>query len=173
MEIPVRDVERHKPPRHGPEPVLLWSMLDYYRATVLEKCRGLDEADLARRSVPPSSLSLLGILRHSVQVERYWFERIFLGREIAAPYSTAGDPDGDFNDLGSEPASAVVARFLAQCATSREIAEGRSLDEVAALEREGETVTLRYIAIHLIEEYGRHCGHADLLREAIDGATGD
>ncbi len=169
----VTAVDRPLPLHVGTESEVVWRMADFYRATILVKCEGLEAADLARRAVPPSTLSLLGLVRHSTQVEHYWFERVFLGRDVGALYSTREDPDAEFNDLTSEPPETSVARFLAQCEVSREVARAHDLDELSTLERIDGRVSLRYIAVHMVDEYARHCGHADLLREVIDGAVGD
>lgn len=148
-------------------------MVDFHRATLLMKCEGLEDEDLVRRAVPPSSLSLLGLVRHSTEVEQYWFERVFLGLEVHPPYSSDERRDGDFDELDSEPASDAIAHFLAQCEGSREIARTHQLEDLSVLEREDGRVSLRYIGVHLVDEYARHCGHADLLREVIDGVVGD
>jgi len=172
--VPVVEAVNRPLPLHlGTEAEILWRMVDFHRATLLMKCEGLDEAALARRAVPPSSLSLLGLVRHSTEVEQYWFERVFLGLDVRAPYSSRENQDGDFDDLDSESAAEAVARFLAQCAVSREVAQTHQLEDLSVLEREDGRVSLRYIGVHLVDEYARHCGHADLLREVIDGVVGD
>lgn len=169
----VESIQRPWPKHLGTEAEVVWSMVDHYRATLLVKCEGLEVVDLARRAVPPSNLSLLGLLRHSTQVEHYWFERVFLGRDVPSLYSTPEDRDAEFNDLTSEPAETSVARFVAQCEVSREVARTHDLEELSELARVDGRVSLRYIAVHMVDEYARHCGHADLLREVIDGAVGD
>jgi hypothetical protein len=107
------------------------------------------------------------------EVERYWFRRIFNGEEESPIFNTDEDPDGDFNDLeGAEP-SEVFEIFQAECERSREISAPASLDDLGRKRRQGQEFSLRWIHTHMIEEYARHNGHADLVREAIDGATGD
>jgi uncharacterized damage-inducible protein DinB len=152
---------------------MLTVWLDYQRATLLWKCEGLDGADLARRGVPPSTLSLLGLVRHMTLVEWSWFQRFFSGSDAPEPISTQEDVDADFNDLRPGEAKVDLDRFRAQCDVSRGIvAAADSLDALAASTARGE-ISLRWIMIHMIEEYARHNGHADLLRELIDGEVGE
>jgi uncharacterized damage-inducible protein DinB len=166
-------VERPEFSLAGDEAEILWSMLDYYRSTLLWKCAGLNEDQLRRRSVPPSELSLLGLLRHLAGAERHWFQRVLLGRSLEPLYSTTAD--GEADPLDPTRADEVVQRFLTACDESRNIGSAHSLDEVVPAARTGygRPASLRFIAVHMIEEYARHCGHADLLRERIDGAVGD
>jgi Protein of unknown function (DUF664) len=148
--------------------------LDYHRATLAWKCAGLSAAQLKTRAVPPSRLSLLGLVRHMVEVERWWFRMHATGEEVGFLY----DPDGvglDFEAIEDADAAADLDAFLRECEAARSAAAGRSLDDVVAsrghhTERQ---ISIRWIYLHMIEEYARHNGHADLLREAIDGATGD
>ena len=148
----------------------LW--MDYQRSTLLWKCELLDGGDLARQGVPPSPLSLLGIVRHMTLVEWSWFEEVFAGTETASPIPTDLDRDADWNDLNPSRAMEDMERFQRQCEASRGIVAGASsFDDVAANGRD--TISLRWILVHMIEEYARHNGHADLLRECIDGVTGD
>ena len=156
----------------GSEADVTWSMLDYYRGVLLYKCEGLDDEDLKRRAVPSSNLTLLGLLRHVTKVEHYWFQRCFLGRAQPAIYSTPEYPDADFEHLDDTATDEVLARYLAICDESRAIARDHELSEIAAQDRDGEPVSLRFIGVHMIDEYARHLGHADLIREAIDGARG-
>jgi uncharacterized damage-inducible protein DinB len=166
-------VTRPEPPLSGDERAMVTVWLDYQRATLLWKCDGLDGADLARRGVPPSPLSLLGLVRHMTLVEWSWFDHIFDGSDVPEPISTTEDVDADFNDLRPEEAEADLERFRRQCDVSRAIVAGAdSLDELAASTARG-AFSLRWIMIHMIEEYARHNGHADLLRELIDGAVGE
>lgn len=147
--------------------------LDYQRATLLLKCEGLTGAQLAQASVPPSSLTLLGLVRHMLLVEWWWFEHIFAGGPQAAPINTEHDSDAEFNELDPEAAEKDLAMFGQQCAHSRAIvADSESLN-VCSVSSERKTRDLRWVMIHMIEEYARHNGHADLLRECIDGVVGD
>ena len=164
--------ERPRIPYSGPERLQLDAWLDFYRATVLSKCDGLNEAQLKTRPVTTSTMSLLGLVRHLTFVEQGWFESCFAGRDVVEYYKTESDRELDFTDLDGEDVDEVIARYDRVCALSRELALGHDLDEMCARPRRGREVDLRWIYIHLIEEYARHCGHADLLRELIDGATG-
>ncbi len=155
----------------GDEPEVVWAMLEFYRQTLLFKCEGLDQAQLRLRPIVPSNLSLLGLLRHLTVVERYWFQECLDGQALD-PLYTQDDPDGDFNDLDSAPAQEVWRRYQAQCDISRGITAVHSFDEVVACDLFGTPVSLRFIGTHLVDEYARHCGHADLLREVIDGTVG-
>ena len=148
--------------------------LRVYRLTLEMKCADLDAAQLARRSVPPSTMSLLGLIRHMAAVEHNWFRRVMAGEDLARLYVSDEDRDADWNGAVADPA--VVADAWA--AWRREVAFAEAL--VAATSdlairgrgRGGSTPQLREILVHMIEEYARHCGHADLLRERIDGRVG-
>ena len=168
----VEPVERSRMLKVGSEAEVLGSMIDFYWATLLAKCSGLDEQQLKRRAIEPSSLTLLGLLRHCTVTERYFFEECLEGEALEPLYTSLADPDGDFNDLDSLPAVQVVRRFLDQCERSRVIAAAHSLDDVAYSDVFHSDVSFRFIAVHLVDEYARHCGHADLLREVIDGSVG-
>jgi hypothetical protein len=148
----------------------LW--LDYQRSTLLWKCELLDGEALARRGVPPSPLSLLGIVRHMTLVEWSWFEEVFANAKSPRPIPSEPESDTDWLDLDPLRAMADIERFQRQCEVSRGIVAGASsLDDVAANARD--TMSLRWIMVHMIEEYARHNGHADFLREQIDGAVGE
>jgi len=159
-------------PFSGAERLQLDAWLDFYRATLLTKCDGLNEAQLKIRPVETSTMSLLGLVRHLTFVEQVWFENCFAGRDVLEYYKTDTDRELDFTDLDGEEVEEVFARYERACALSRELALGHDLDEMSARPRRDREVDLRWIYVHLIEEYARHCGHADLLRELIDGATG-
>lgn len=153
--------------------------LTHYRATLERKCDGLTPEQLATRSVPPSTLSLLGLVRHMAYVEQAWFQRALqtnLGEP--RPFTDPADRDLDFN--GAVGTQACVDEAFA--AWKREIARADDWldtqdDAAMATEvvhnRDGATAPVRDILVHMVEEYARHCGHADLLRECIDGATGE
>lgn len=168
--VAIEKVDRKFAPLVGTEPEVVWAMVDFYRGTLLNKCLGLTDEQMALRSVEPSLLSLLGLLRHMTEVERYWFEEIIL-QETSSPIYGRG-ADADLNNLESAPFDEVVSRFLTSCARSRSIASGQSLDRLVPCDMFGKPVGIRWIAVHMVEEYARHCGHADLLREAIDGTAG-
>jgi Protein of unknown function (DUF664) len=165
-------IDRHDPPTVAGERQSLDSWLDYHRATLLFKCQGLTGEQLARRAVEPSSLSLLGLVRHMAEVERSWFRRRFAGQAgLGALYCSEQYPDGDFDLAEPGGAEADFATFTVECDLAREAAAGRSLDDTF-VGRGRETIDLRWVYVHMIEEYARHNGHADLLRERIDGITG-
>jgi uncharacterized damage-inducible protein DinB len=168
-------VERVDPPLIADERSMLDAWLDFHRATLLMKCAGLDEAQLKRRSAEPSTLSLLGLVRHMTDVERGWFRRRIAGETDAAPlYYSDARPDGDFDDLDDAEPAATFAAFDQEVQRCRQVVAGVTLDTLArAPNREGQIVSVRWVYVHMIEEYARHNGHADLLRERIDGATGD
>jgi hypothetical protein len=170
---PTPAVPRVDPELRASELVALPQWLDYHRATLLLKCDGLDPAQLATRAVPPSSLSLLGLLRHLTEVERSWSAGALAGRDVTPVYYSDDDPDGDFGALDSHPVDEVYAAYHAAVAESRAIcAAFTSADEVGRGPR-GPDRSVRWVLLHLIEEYARHNGHADLLREALDGVRGE
>ncbi len=148
-------------------------LLDYlrrYRLTLEMKCTDLDAEQLARRSVPPSTMSLLGLLRHMADVERSWFRRVMAGQHAPSLYRTDADRDGDWNGAVADPE--IVDQAWRAWRAEVAFAE-RFVDDTPDLGTLGTTqVPLRDILVHMIEEYARHCGHADLLRERIDGRVG-
>jgi hypothetical protein len=156
------------------EKAVLAEYLDRYRLTLEMKCDGLDAEQLAERSVPPSSMSLLGLVRHMAAVEFHWFRRyIERQMELPRPFTSPEDRDLDFNGAVADPS--VVAE--AWETWRREVAHAREVydrcDDLGVLVGpEDDKPELRDIVVHMIEEYARHCGHADLLRERIDGRTG-
>ncbi|MGC1418703.1 MAG: DinB family protein [Acidimicrobiales bacterium] len=156
----------------GRERDQLDSWLTSYRETLLVKCNGLTTEQMKRRPVETSSLSLLGIIRHMTFVEQVWFERIFAGKDVIEYYKQADDRDADFNNLDELTVLEVVANYEHAIEVSHEIAQGQDLSTTSTLEWRHRYVDLRWIFLHMIEEYARHCGHADLIRELIDGVTG-
>lgn len=154
----------------GPEGELatLQDFLTNYRLTLRMKCEGLDPEQLARRSVPPSTMSLLGLLRHLAEVERDWRNWISDGDPLPALY---GEDDGDFDGAVAEQAvvdDAYAALEREQAATDAALAAHPDLGE--RLGKDG--IAVRELLVHRIDEYARHCGHADLLRECVDGRVG-
>ena len=165
---------RSEPPFSSDERTMLEAWLDYHRATLLWKCAGLTDDQLRERSVPPSSMSLLGLVRHMAEGERYWFERVLLGSDTPLKYWLEGNPDGDFDDVDSADPDADMQDFVDTCASARTSASSvESLDTIAVKAYPDRPVSLRWILVHMVEEYARHNGHADLLRERVDGAVGD
>jgi uncharacterized damage-inducible protein DinB len=163
------------PPIIADEREMLNSWLEFHRALLLKKCAGLTGEQLKERSTPPSSLSLLGLVRHMSDVERGWFRQVFAAQDVPDLYFTEADRDADFNQLADADADEEFATFAAECEAARQIvAAAPSFDALSKKPtRRGNTMSLRWIMVHMIEEYARHNGHADLIRERIDGAVGD
>jgi hypothetical protein len=157
------------------ERTTLLSFLAYHRAVLARKAEGLTDAQARIAACPPSDITILGLIRHMADVERHWSQRSLMGLAIDPVYwgdaHPDGDPDGDFHP----PADATLAEALGTYRTEIGVAEGiyaaASLDDIER--REDGAHSVRWILVHLIEEYARHCGHADLIRQAIDGSTGD
>ncbi|MDQ3661123.1 MAG: DinB family protein [Actinomycetota bacterium] len=151
---------------------MLRAFLDYHRATLAMKCDGLSEQDLRRQSMPPSTLSLLGLVRHLAEVERTWFRRVINGEDIPLVWSNEGDYQVAYDASGATRAQAFGA-WQTEIEHSRRIEEeAESLDVTGHQPRWNEDVSLRLVMLHLIHEYARHNGHADFLREGIDGSIG-
>jgi len=148
---------------------MLQAFLDWHRATLLYKCAGLTGEQLADRSVPPSGLSLLGLVRHMTEVERVWFRQRFAGEPVDHPFG--GDKTADFERVDPGRAAADYARLTEEFKLADAAVANASLDDTFT--HNNELMSLRMIYLHMIEEYARHLGHADLLRERIDGATGE
>jgi uncharacterized damage-inducible protein DinB len=168
--------DRPEPPLTGDERASLTGFLDYQRATFEWKCSGLDAEQLARRAMPPSTMSLLGLIRHLAEVEWSWFDRFTLDGWRRDPrFFTLDQPDLDFEGAVADPAVAAEAHEAWREAVeeSRAVTARFELDTTFMHARWGESISLRWVLTHMIEEYARHNGHADLLREAIDGATGE
>lgn len=153
--------ERREPPRTADERDLLDGWLDYYRATLRHKCAGLTPDQMTRRSCQPSTMSMAGLVRHLTEMERVYVHRLV---EPGLPllYVTDASPDGDFDDVLPDAVAEDLRVFDEHCARSRQIMTGRPLEQ-----------GLRWTYLYLIKEYARHLGHADLLREGIDGVVGE
>jgi uncharacterized damage-inducible protein DinB len=167
------DVERsegYPARRNDPEREMLRDWLDWHRATLLRKCAGLDAVRLATRSVPPSNLSLLGLVRHMSDTERGWVRQAFRGEQVPDLYYRADAPDADFEETDPAGAEEDFRLYLAECQAVDAALEGAQLEDTFTLKEQ--TLSLRWMWQHLVEEYARHNGHADLLREAIDGSAG-
>ena len=153
------------------------TLLDYlraYRLTMELKCADLDAAQLARRSVPPSTMSLLGLVRHMADVERSWFRRVMAQADAPPLYGSQEVADADW--LGAVADPAVVAdawrAWREEVAFAEKLMAGSPDLGVKGTMKDGTPIALREVLVHMIEEYARHCGHADLLRERIDGRVG-
>jgi uncharacterized damage-inducible protein DinB len=167
-------VNRVEPDRIADERTALDQMIDYQRDTLLTKCAGLTAAQLKHRSVPPSTLSLLGLVRHMTEVERWWFRMHANGENLEFPF----DPDqtgADFDDTADADAASDLEVYRREIDAARAALVGKDLDLVvpSRADHPERTRDIRWIYLHMIEEYARHNGHADLIREAIDGVTGD
>jgi uncharacterized damage-inducible protein DinB len=162
--------DRPEPPYLGDEDQTLVGFLDFHRATLLWKLEGLDDEQL-RRPMVPSGTSLLGMVKHLAYVERWWFQQVWAGREVTYPW-TDEDPDADWRVEPSETTADILALYRGECDASREIVAASSpLDEVAHHPRR--ELSRRWILVHMIEETARHNGQADILREQLDGVTGE
>ncbi|RBY87032.1 Mini-circle protein [Blastococcus sp. TF02A-26] len=161
------------PPIRADERATLEGWLDFYRATLVGKCDGLDDDQAREASVPPSPLTLVGLVQHMAEVERNWFRRVLLGERVPAIHDPDADPDGPDGGFDLAPGATLAgarATWEAEVARARANCDGRALDSTSPFM--GGEVTLRWIYSHMIAEYARHAGHADLIRERIDGATG-
>jgi uncharacterized damage-inducible protein DinB len=174
MFLDPADDPRPSGSRLGDERATLNEYLRGQRLTLRLKCDGLDAENLARRAVEPSTMSLLGLVRHLAEVERAWFRRRFAGLDVPKRYQSEADPDGDFNGAVADPAvvEEAWAAWLEEVAFAEEFTKDHELDFVGS-DSAGEPVSLRELLVHMVEEYARHNGHADLLRERIDGRVGE
>ena len=152
---------------------MLEAWLDFHRQTLLAKCAGLTADQLKERAAPPSGLSLLGLVRHMAEVERGWFRRRVNGEDVDFQFSSEDDPDGEFDHVEAADAERNFAAYQAEITAARLAAAGHGLDETFYHTQREEDMSVRWAYLHMIEEYARHNGHADLLRERIDGATGE
>lgn len=158
-------------PRHADERTMLLAYLEHHRETFALKCDGVPPESLATASCPPSTMSLHGLARHLAGVERWWFAINFAGLDLPMIYYSDDDPDQDFVFAAADPAADLQA-WRDECERSRAIVAGAaSLDQIGVVERNG-SYSLRWLLLRMIAEYAQHDGHADLLREGIDGATG-
>ncbi|MFB8240593.1 DinB family protein [Kitasatospora purpeofusca] len=166
-------VERLMPPLNSDERTTLESWLDFHRTTLAMKCEGLDDEQAAVASVPPSGFTLTGLVQHMAEVERNWFRRVFAGEQVPPIFDPQADPaapDGGFELAEGATLGGALAVWQAEIARARELCADRApTDTGRCMDQD---VSLRWIYVHMIEEYARHNGHADLVRERIDGATG-
>jgi uncharacterized damage-inducible protein DinB len=169
----VTTIDRPLPPLNADERTTLESWLDFHRATLAMKCDGLDDEQAAEPSVPPSGFTLTGLVQHLAEVERNWFRRVLAGEHAPPIYDPQADPngpDGGFDLAENVTLTAALATWREEIARARDLCAARSLTDAGRFM--DQDVSLRWIYVHLIEEYARHNGHADLIRERIDGATG-
>ena len=169
--VPVlRPDGRPDPPEAAPERDVVEGVLDFLRATVVMKARGLSEEQARTAASPPSVLTVAGVLSHLTAVERSWFAIDFDGQDLPQPW-TDDDPHGCFPVGDDVTLTDLLARYEAECVRSRAVVAAHDLDEIAR--GDGMEFSLRYVLVHMVEETARHCGHLDLLREALDGTTGE
>uniref|UniRef100_A0AAU2W1V6 DinB family protein n=1 Tax=Streptomyces sp. NBC_00008 TaxID=2903610 RepID=A0AAU2W1V6_9ACTN len=165
--------ERAMPPLNADERTNLESWLDFYRATVALKCEGLADERVRETSVAPSSLTLLGLVQHLTEVERNWFRRVLAAQDAPPTHPApagSGGHDGGFEVSADASFAQTLAVWRDEVALSRANCAARALEDTVPFM--GGEVSLRWIYTHMIGEYARHSGHADLLRERIDGSTG-
>ena len=166
------ETERIGPPLLAGERESLRAFLDFHRATLALKCEGLTDEQLRRAASPPSTLSLLGLVRHMAEVERTWFRRVIAAEDVPLVWSDSGDFQQAYDARDADVAEAFEA-WRREVEHARRIErEAASLDVTGHQARWGEDVSLRLVMLHMLHEYARHNGHADLIREAIDGTVG-
>ncbi|KRD19929.1 MULTISPECIES: DinB family protein [unclassified Streptomyces] len=164
--------DRTGPPSFGTERDMLRAFLDYHRATLAMKCEGLTDEELRQQSMPPSTLSLLGLVRHMAEVERAWFRRVFEDNDAPMVWSDKIDFQAAYDASASTREEAFGA-WQAEVENSRRVERAaESLDQAGYQPRWEEDVSLRMVMVHVLLEYGRHNGHADFLREGVDGTVG-
>jgi hypothetical protein len=168
------EIVREDPPLVADERTSLTSWLEFHRATLQEKCAGLTGAQMVQPGVPPSELTLLGLVQHMTGVEWWWFEHIFAGGTMPPPPpGIDDDPDIEFHALDPDHVDEALDAFAVQCAHSNAVVAGAQSLDLLSASGERARRDLRWVMVHMIEEYARHNGHADLLRECIDVVVGD
>ncbi|KUO18044.1 DinB family protein [Streptomyces dysideae] len=167
--------QRSEPATNADERTMLEGWLEYHRQTLAWKCEGLTDAQLRTASVEPSELSLMGLVRHMAEVERGWFRKVLVDEDAGPIYYSEEDPDGEFHLTETDTWQEAHATWQAEIETARRNAADFALDDMSRgkSRHTGNRFNLRWIYTHMIEEYARHNGHADLVRERVDGATGD
>src|SRR5688572_16696011 len=163
-------VKRVNPIKDGGEIETLAAVLDFLRATAVNKVAGLTDTQAFSRPVESFDLTPAGVVKHLAAVERWWFSIDFANRDLPWPW-TEDDPHGGFPLAPTDTLDGIVADYLAECERSRESIAGAKADDKA--QGEGMDFNLRYALTHMIEETARHCGHLDILRERIDGSRGE
>ena len=162
--------QRYGTPVAGTEKEVLSGFLDHYRATILTICEGLGDEDL-RRPMVPSGTSLLGMIKHLAYVERGWFQETIAGERAEYPFDL-DDPDADMRAEPHERTEEILDLYRSECDRSRQIIDAVSLDDLAKGEERSADYNVRWVIVHMIEETARHAGHADIIREQLDGVTG-
>jgi len=164
--------ERVDPPFEADERATLTAFLDRQRATLAVKCDGLTEDQLRQQAVPPSNLSLLGLVRHMAEVERNWFRPVLGGEEMVTIFAPDMDWEAAFGDVATADVAEAFRLWRAECDHARALVAAAPSFDARGFRHSG-YVSLRWVMTHMIEEYARHNGHADLLRERLDGSTGE
>ena len=164
--------ERALAPPEADERTTLTAFLDFQRATLALKCDGLTDDQLRERAVPPSNLSLLGLVRHMAEVERNWFRPVLGGEEMAGIFSTDLDWEVAFRDTATADVAEAFRLWRTECDHARALVAAAPSFDVTGVRARGYVFSLRWVMTHMIEEYARHNGHADLIRERLDGSTG-
>jgi uncharacterized damage-inducible protein DinB len=172
--VAVMAIERIFPPAEAAERQMVAAFLDLQRATLALKCDGLSASQLREEAIPPSSLSLLGLVRHMAEVERNWFRPLLAGEEMGGIWSADSklDPEPAFDEAATADVDTAFATWRAECQHADQLVAAAPSLEVTGM-RGGARFSLRWVMMHMIEEYARHNGHADLLRERLDGSTGE
>jgi Protein of unknown function (DUF664) len=165
------DFERMDPPKIASEKEMVLAFLQAQRDIILWKLEGVSDADLRRQAVPPSTMSLLGIVKHLAYVERWWFQAHIAGLEVSFPW-TKSDPDADWRIEPDETTEDIINLYKAESLKAQEIAANADLQTLSKGKSRDQS-NLLWVILHMIEETARHAGHADLLREAIDSVTGE
>lgn len=165
-------IDRAPLPNEGNERDLLTAFLEFHRQTLLWKCSGLTGEQLTSHSVPSTGMTLLGLIRHLTDVERAWLREVTSETPVQSLYWGQPERDSDFDDVAASDAEGDYATYVSELELCRQM-QSKDLDATVVDPENGERFTFRWILIHLIEEYARHNGHADLIREAIDGETGE
>ncbi len=167
------EVRRERELLVGSEREVVRSQLDKERTTLLWKCQGLTAEQMKRRSVEPSSMSLVGLVRHMTDVERAWFRLRSAGEQVSFLYSTADNMDGEFDDADQSDVECDLEAYRIEIALCDAAVAGLDLDHTFVHPHWGKEISLRWVYLHMMTEYARHNGHADLLRERIDGVAGE
>ena len=165
------DDERFTLTTQATERELLTTFIEFQRNALVRKCAGLSDAQLRARAIPSSGVSLIGLVRHLATVERWYFQSVIAGESPGSIYDY--DSDEAFRDVDAATGDATFAIWRAETEQSRRVTDAFDLEAVSAIPTEGLVVTLRWVLVHMIDEYARHLGHADMVREAIDGVTGE
>ena len=165
--------DRTDPPLEADERTTLTAFLDFLRGTLALKCDGLTDDQLRERAVPPSNLSLLGLVRHMAEVERNWFRPVLGGEKMAGIFSPDLNWEVAFDDVATADVAEAFRLWRAECDHARALVAAAPSFDVTGVRARGYVFSLRWVVTHMIEEYARHLGHADLIRERLDGSTGE